>query len=95
MKKGSRLTAHAQGLNGIKKAIRWGVRMIEHGIFLDEEVCEEMVKKNSLLNPILRPLESNVKKHSRLVLRAFRQMERHRPGVEHKAIGTRGHGCVK
>ena len=29
--------AHAQGADGIKNAVRAGIRSIEHGIFLDAE----------------------------------------------------------
>jgi imidazolonepropionase-like amidohydrolase len=52
-KKNRKVSAHAQGLSGIKKAIRWGVHFIEHGIFLDEETCEQMIRGNVILTPTL------------------------------------------
>ena len=35
--------AHAQGADGIKNAVRAGIRSIEHGIFLDDEAIELML----------------------------------------------------
>ena len=52
-RKNAKVSAHAQGLYGTKKAVLWGVQLIEHGVFLDEELCEQMVKKNVLLTPTL------------------------------------------
>ena len=52
-KKNKKVSAHAVGLTGTKKAVFWGVQLIEHGVFLDEELCEEMVKRNVLLTPTL------------------------------------------
>jgi imidazolonepropionase-like amidohydrolase len=52
-KKNAKVSAHAQGLNGTKKAVMLGVQWIEHGVFLDEELCEQMVKKNVILTPTL------------------------------------------
>ena len=36
--------AHAQATDGIKTAIRGGIRSIEHGIYLDDEAIEMMVE---------------------------------------------------
>ena len=47
------VAAHAQGLKGTKNAVRWGVSMIEHGVFLDEALCEQIIKQNVLLTPTL------------------------------------------
>jgi imidazolonepropionase-like amidohydrolase len=52
-RKNKKVGAHAQGLNGIRKAVQCGVQLIEHGIFLDEEICHQMVKKNVILTPTL------------------------------------------
>jgi imidazolonepropionase-like amidohydrolase len=52
-RKNAKVSAHAQGLNGTKKAVILGIQRIEHGVFLDEEVCEEMVKRNIILTPTL------------------------------------------
>ena len=35
--------AHAQGNEGIKTAVRNGVRSVEHGIYLDDEAIELML----------------------------------------------------
>lgn len=45
--------AHAQGANGIKNAVRAGVRSIEHGIYLDEEAIGLMIEKGTWLVPTL------------------------------------------
>jgi imidazolonepropionase-like amidohydrolase len=47
--KASRRTAtHAQGLKGIKAAIRAGIDTVEHGIYLDQEAVE-MMKANEVV----------------------------------------------
>ena len=40
--------AHAQGADGIKNAVRAGIRSIEHGIFLDDEGIELMLASRHL-----------------------------------------------
>jgi imidazolonepropionase-like amidohydrolase len=45
--------AHAQGTQGIKNAIRAGIRSIEHGMFLDHEAIELMLKRGTYLVPTL------------------------------------------
>jgi imidazolonepropionase-like amidohydrolase len=45
--------AHAQAADGIKNAVRSGIRSIEHGIFLDEEGIELMPRKGTWLVPTL------------------------------------------
>ena len=45
--------AHAQGTQGIKNAVLAGVRSIEHGVYLDEEAAELMVKRGTFLVPTL------------------------------------------
>ncbi|BBX27688.1 metal-dependent hydrolase family protein [Mycolicibacterium alvei] len=45
--------AHAQGTQGIKNAIRAGVRSIEHGVYLDDEAVDMMVKSGTWLVPTL------------------------------------------
>ena len=39
-KKEKRVSVHAQGLNRTKKAVLLGVKLIEHGVYLDEDLCE-------------------------------------------------------
>jgi imidazolonepropionase-like amidohydrolase len=41
--------AHAQGAEGIKNAVRAGIRSIEHGIYLDDEAIELMLERGAWL----------------------------------------------
>ncbi|MCI0347547.1 MAG: amidohydrolase family protein, partial [Chloroflexi bacterium] len=45
--------AHAQAADGIKNAVRAGIRSIEHGIFLDDEAIELMLARGAWLVPTL------------------------------------------
>jgi imidazolonepropionase-like amidohydrolase len=45
--------AHAQGAEGIKNALRAGIRSIDHGIFLDEEAIGLMLERGAYLVPTL------------------------------------------
>ncbi len=45
--------AHAQGADGIKNAVRAGIRSIEHGIYLDDEAIELMLERGTWLVPTL------------------------------------------
>jgi imidazolonepropionase-like amidohydrolase len=45
--------AHAQAADGIKNAVRAGIRSIEHGIFLDDEGIELMLAHGTWLVPTL------------------------------------------
>ena len=45
--------AHAQATDGIKNALRAGVRSIEHGIYLDDEAIEMMLSSGAWLVPTL------------------------------------------
>lgn len=45
--------AHAQAADGIKNAIRAGIRSIEHGIFLDDEGIDLMLRHKTWLVPTL------------------------------------------
>ena len=45
--------AHAQGNEGIKNALRHGVRSIEHGIFLDDEAIDLLKRNDAFLVPTL------------------------------------------
>jgi imidazolonepropionase-like amidohydrolase len=45
--------AHAQGTEGIKNAVRAGIRSIEHGIFLDDQAIELMLQRGTYLVPTL------------------------------------------
>ncbi|MDK2917666.1 MAG: hypothetical protein PWQ37_399 [Candidatus Petromonas sp.] len=52
-KAGKKTATHAQGTTGIKNAVLAGIDSVEHGIFLDDEVIELMVKKGTYLVPTL------------------------------------------
>jgi imidazolonepropionase-like amidohydrolase len=45
--------AHAQGTEGIKNAVRAGIRSIEHGIYLDDEAIDLMLQRGTYLVPTL------------------------------------------
>jgi imidazolonepropionase-like amidohydrolase len=45
--------AHAHGAEGIKRAVRAGVRSIEHGTYLDEEAAAMMIERGTWLVPTL------------------------------------------
>ncbi len=45
--------AHAQATDGIKNALRAGVRSIEHGIYLDDECIDMMLSSGAWLVPTL------------------------------------------
>ena len=45
--------AHAQATEGIKAAIRNGIRSIEHGVYLDDEAISMMLDRGTWLVPTL------------------------------------------
>lgn len=56
-RRGVKVMSHAQGSEGIKNAVRAGIHSIEHGIFLDDEAIELMLKHGTFLVPtLLAPL---------------------------------------
>jgi imidazolonepropionase-like amidohydrolase len=50
---GRYVMAHAQAAEGIKAAVRAGVRSVEHGIFLDDEAIDLMLEHGTWLVPTL------------------------------------------
>jgi len=50
---GLAVMAHAQATDGIKAAVRTGIRSIEHGIFLDDEAIAMMLAAGTWLVPTL------------------------------------------
>jgi imidazolonepropionase-like amidohydrolase len=52
-RRGVKVMAHAQGVEGIKQAVRAGIHSIEHGIFLDDEAIELMLEHGTYLVPTL------------------------------------------
>ncbi|MBW7885549.1 MAG: amidohydrolase family protein [Caldilineaceae bacterium] len=56
-RRGVKVMAHAQGVEGIKNAIRAGIHSIEHGIYLDDEAIDLMLSHGTYLVPtLLAPL---------------------------------------
>jgi len=56
-RRGVKVMAHAQGVEGIKNAVRAGIHSIEHGIYLDDEAIELLLKHRTFLVPtLLAPL---------------------------------------
>ena len=45
--------AHAQGTEGVKAAVRNGIRSIEHGVYLDDEAIAMMLERGTWLVPTL------------------------------------------
>lgn len=56
MIRGTKVCAHAEELEAIKNCVAAGVDSIEHGEDLDDEVADEMIKKNIYLVPTLKLL---------------------------------------
>ncbi len=50
---GRSVMAHAQGLAGVKNAVAAGFRSVEHGVWLDDEVIEQMAEQGTWLVPTL------------------------------------------
>jgi imidazolonepropionase-like amidohydrolase len=50
---GTWVMSHAHGPEGIKRAVRAGVRSIDHGTYLDQEAAEMMVERGTWLVPTL------------------------------------------
>jgi len=50
---GKWVMAHAQATDGIKAAVRTGIRSIEHGVYLDDEAISMMLERGTYLVPTL------------------------------------------
>lgn len=48
---GAHVAAHAHGAEGVKRAVRAGVRSVEHGSLVDEEAIELMAERGTYLVP--------------------------------------------
>jgi imidazolonepropionase-like amidohydrolase len=46
---GKTVMSHAQATQGIRNAVLGGIRSIEHGIYLTEQVCDEMIERGTYL----------------------------------------------
>lgn len=86
--------AHAQATDGIKAAIRNGIRSIEHGIYLDDDAIEQMLERGTYLVPtllaprgVLEAAEAGVPVPPEAVEKTKMVMEVHSASVS-KAIGA-------
>ncbi|MBQ3076455.1 MAG: amidohydrolase family protein [Clostridia bacterium] len=52
-KVGAKTCTHAQGMTGIKNALRAGIDSIEHGFYMDDECFDLMKKNNTFFVPTL------------------------------------------
>ncbi len=78
---GHHVCAHAHGAEGIKRAVRAGVRSIEHGTFIDDAGLRLMEQKGTFLVPTWSTLDW-LKEHAReagLPAYALEKLERYGP----------------
>ena len=80
--------AHAQAAEGIKNAVRAGIRSIEHGIFLDDEGIELMLQRGTWLVPtlvaprgVIDAAEAGAPIPANVVEKAHAVIDRHREAV--------------
>ena len=59
---GVRAATHAHGTQGIKNALLAGIDTVEHGIYLDDETIEMMIKQNTYLIPTLAIVDAIARK---------------------------------
>ena len=52
-RRGIKVMAHAQGLEGVRNAVEAGIHSVEHGVYLDEAVIELMKERGTFLVPTL------------------------------------------
>jgi len=77
-----RAASHAQGGLGILNAVRAGVALIEHGIFMDDQCLKEMLEAGTYLVPTLAAVKNIVSNKDngvplQAVEKAIRVEERH------------------
>jgi imidazolonepropionase-like amidohydrolase len=80
--------AHAQGADGIKAAIRNGVRSIEHGVLLDDEAIAMMLEAGTWLVPtlhaprsVIRAIEAGAALPESVKEKAYSLVEQHLQSV--------------
>lgn len=57
-RRGLLVAAHALGTEGIRDAVHAGIDIVEHGVFLDEDIVEEMVDRGTYLCPTIATYRS-------------------------------------
>jgi imidazolonepropionase-like amidohydrolase len=82
--------AHAQGADGIKNAVRAGIRSIDHGIYLDDEGIELMKARGTWFVPtlvapqgVIDAADAGVQLPPAVVDKARRVLEIHRAAFRH------------
>lgn len=50
-RRGLKVAAHALGTEGIRNAVAAGIDIIEHGVFLDDDILADMVRRGTYLCP--------------------------------------------
>lgn len=63
--RGRRVAAHAEGLEGIRRALDGGVYSVEHGWFMDEECVERMLATGTWWVPTLALVEKGLEHRRR------------------------------
>jgi imidazolonepropionase-like amidohydrolase len=89
--------AHAQATDGIKNAVRAGIRSIEHGIFLDDEAIGLMLDRGTWLVPtlvapvgVLEAVERGASIPEQMVAKARDVVDIHRDAIQRAvAAGVR------
>jgi imidazolonepropionase-like amidohydrolase len=62
--KRKRVAVHAEGIDGIRNAVKAGIHTLEHGWFLDEESADGMIKMDTWWVPTLALVPLSVKKRT-------------------------------
>ena len=82
--------AHAQGADGIKNAVRAGIRSIDHGIYLDDEAIELMKARGTWFVPtlvapqgVIDAYDAGVPLPPAIIDKARRVLEIHRAAFRH------------
>ncbi|NBG88487.1 metal-dependent hydrolase family protein [Isachenkonia alkalipeptolytica] len=60
-KAGKKTATHAQGIFGIKNAVRAGINSVEHGVFLDDEAADMMAERGTYLVPTFSAIYNIIK----------------------------------
>jgi len=78
---GHHVCAHAHGAEGIKRAVRAGIRSIEHGTFVDDEGLRLMEQKGTWLVPTWSTVDwlMNHGKEAGLPAYSLEKLDRYRP----------------
>jgi len=89
---GTWVMSHAQACDGVKAAVRCGVRSVEHGIYLDDEAIDMMLRNGTYLVPtltaplsVIEAAEAGVSFDSDMVAKAREVVEQHRDSFRRAA----------